>query len=235
VCLFSIADTFLKQLGPAGDNFVCIHFRLCVRRLCYVVFVVRRGRRCGTFPEEGRTSRPAHSYRAMYIPGPVFALVLAYVTDGEPARRVLGRTEAALGRTEDRNWRETRRLMETVVYQLCREKKEEEDKDWGPIQMVFLTGEIRVEDCVYCLLAGTHDPALPTDLTTAASSYERISWLDKHNHVVAYCDVIWCDDYYFFRNEDSPPYNNVLFVGGELMMDRDDMRSEHNAYNIFVV
>jgi hypothetical protein len=60
----------------------------------------------------------------MHLPEPVFGLVLAYLTDGDPVPRMLRRSRPALV-GEVRDWTEVRRLMDLKAHQLLQEARGE--------------------------------------------------------------------------------------------------------------
>jgi hypothetical protein len=182
----------------------------------------------------------------MYLPEPLLALALCYLTDGEPARRILRRSEPALGRARGRDWGETRRLLDVVAYQLRREMKHQSSS--GPVRMVMVI-EWEEDDwewdvCDSCIsnlfnATYTNTPDLKQNCwarsDTRGLAWDQCGGDGLSNSLVLLSIIARDDEYYCWDDDYRDDGNRAVFVGSGLFMDRDDMRDTHNGWNVFVI
>jgi hypothetical protein len=172
----------------------------------------------------------------MYLPDPLFELVLGYLTDGQPARRVLLRSEPALGRALGRDWGETRRVVEIVAYTLRRETQREQI-----VRMLLIIGDERFSEMQIANLLRCASPRAkyPLKYTWGISCVGSRFYLVYHDHLNCSsisCEILKSDENYPLDGDDYRDQGySAVFVCGDLFIDRDDMRSVHNGRDRFVV
>jgi hypothetical protein len=108
----------------------------------------------------------------MFIPEPVFGLVLAYITDGEPVRRILRGSRPAPAGWEWPGWSGARRLMDMVVYQIVREMITERRPGCILIIIPLDCPELEVARALRNAMFSRPMPTAPLKL----SSYDTLYW-----------------------------------------------------------
>lgn len=171
----------------------------------------------------------------VYLPEPLFALVLAHLTDGEPTRRILRRSGPALGRALGRDWGETRRLVDIVAYTLRRKSQHK-----GNVRMLMIVGD---EPSAEVRAACFFRRAQPRATYPLKYTWE-ITQVLLRLHLVHYdylgcsyvsCEIVKSNEYYPLDGDKYGIAYDAVFVCGDLFIDRDDMRSVHNGQDRFVI
>lgn len=172
----------------------------------------------------------------MFIPEALLSIVVAHYTDGNPARRVLLRSEPALGRGAGRDWGETRRVVEIVAYTLRRETQREQI-----VRMLLIIGDERFGEMQIANLLRCASPRAkyPLKYTWGISCVGSRFYLGYHDHLNCSsisCEILKSDENFPLGGDDySDRGYSAVFVCGDLFIDRDDMRSVHNGRDRFVV
>ena len=179
----------------------------------------------------------------MYLPEPVLALVVAYHADGDPVRRALARTRAAL-KGEGTTYAEIRRLMDLKAYELYRGELQRRTRlpkyqiPRGRFHMAYALGDRweAVYAAGYLVEANQQYEAVPKATLVAGNLAQTLSWQFENDIEVA-CSVEtdYVPEDALDEEEQEGENYDAVFVCTSTIEEYTPHIDIHNGVNAFVV